>query len=345
MPGNNADDQEGYGRPIMTSACLLFLGLIVALWRYQYRRDMRNREQDLYWDSLWGTNRVDICHSLRRGNFSRETRELAANNYSHAQLVALGGLVPTALEVQAATAIFSGEILSHRGADFHLRHVIADNFLRRAVQHVLRCRQPERIALVRELFVAMNAQSLITTWTNVEQLLQAGPANLNWYQILGAKHVNDLRQGLNNTTGQLFYSERQGNLLTGTHLDVTGDTIGIIGEHRVALIVQAAVKLMESLNLAPCLMQVENEIFLGYSGASGAYRNYGYNPLLSHDSPEDPLRFLGSEQSLLIMSRSELGVVMRYLLRYHRTKTLSTLLVILCAIWYERGLPVPGFPR
>jgi hypothetical protein len=338
MPGYS-DEQGGHSWPILATVCLLFLGLIVVLSRYRYRRILRFREQDRHWDTLWGAQRADVPYSLRRGDFNQNTRQRAALDYSRAQLVGFGNPAPTAMQVQGAEAIFSGEILSEHGGGYHLRHVIADNFLRRAVQHTLNSRLPERIALVRELFDAMDAQNLVTTWDDIAQRLQNGRVDRNWYQILGANRVDDLRRGLNNTVGQLFYSERQGNLLTGTHVDVTGDAIGIIGEQRVTRIVQAATNLMEALHLTPRLCQVENELFLGYASASGGYRQFGFNPLLSHDSPEDPLRLMGWGQTLRSMSRSDRQVVMRYLIRYHWKKTLTALLVILWSIWYGYGLP------
>lgn len=339
MPGGNGSN-DGFSSasnlfiPVLTTVCLLLLMLILAVRRLH--RYQENEEQEPPAITDW---RTPITHSLRRGNFSRQTIDTSLSSFGSAQVQALGNPGPSALDIQTAATNFD----DIRGGAFHLRHIVADNFLRRAVQSVLNSRVDERMAVVRALFVAMNANTLVATWDNVVQRLQNGRADRNWYQLLGANHVRDLRTGLNNTVGQLFYSEQQGNLLTGTHVDVTGDAISVLGEDRVSSIVNSATDLMESLNLRPRLVHLEGEILLGFSGASGAYRRYGYDPRRSHDTAEDALRLMSYGQSLRALSRSDLSVVLRYLVRYRRREVLAGLLVVLWSIWYDFGFPSLGW--
>ncbi|NWB31160.1 hypothetical protein [Pseudomonas gingeri] len=329
-PNNGPPNASSFFIPVMTTVCVLLLMLILVIRRLH--RYQENEEQQPPAITDW---RTPITHSLRRGNFSRQTIDTSLSSFGNAQAQALGNQNPSALEIQTAAENFDGI----RGGAFHLRHVVADNFLRRAVQSVLNSRLDERMAVVRAVFVAMNANTLVATWDTVVQRLQNGRADRNWYQILGATHVRDLRTGLNNTVGQLFYSNQQTNLLAGTNIDVTGDTIGVLGEERVSALVSSATDLMESLNLRPRLIHLEGEILLGYTGSSGAYRRYGYDSRRHHDTPEDALRLMSHGQSLRALSRSDLSVVLRYLVLYRRREVLAGLLVILWSIWYDFGFP------
>lgn len=94
-----------------------------------------------------------------------------------------------------------------------------------------------RLAVLRRFFVDAGATTLVSLWDTVKERLEA--AGGNWYQALGRNIVKQLRTLITNDLPyNLFLSERNGNLQVGTFIDVTEEGIALIGQQRLATLLQ-----------------------------------------------------------------------------------------------------------
>ena len=176
-----------------------------------------------------------IALSLRRTAFSQATYAKAIERYARQQLLELRQIdSPNPAQLLAAMrTIQDGTV---RGA-FHLRHIFADSLIRSLVISVLRSQDMNRLAVLRRFFVDAGATTLVSLWDTVKERLEA--AGGNWYQALGRNIVKQLRTLITNDLPyNLFLSERNGNLQVGTFIDVTEEGIALIGQQRLATLLQ-----------------------------------------------------------------------------------------------------------
>ena len=302
MPGG---DERGWGNFMLIVGIGLLLLLIVAMCRCC----RRNPRRQTVFDTGEQTTRV-----LRRGSPSAAARRPVRQAYAAAQTTAMQRFIPGGAAA-ASLDVLEQEVLVE-GAEFHGRHVAPDSLMRGCILQVLRAPRAELVAAIRSMFVAINSNSLIAAWDDIANRMH-GMNPQRWYQHLGRNRIQALRRALNNATQQLFLSESQGNVMTGTHVDVTPEAVALLGRQRIDALVQSSADLISTVGLEPQLRVVEGEIMLGHRNSAGAFRQYGYRSNRSHDRPTDPLAHLGWRQIPEVVWNTSFTVRFRYLWRYH----------------------------
>lgn len=323
MP-DDQDAQENPGLYLLIGATLLLM-LIVALFNIHRRFTRRAPSvvRDNHVDRMF-IARDDIPHSLRRGPFSapvrREVNEIAARHQVDA-------LRPYGLHGTTANAhnILENEILSNRRPEFQVRHVLADNFLRRSVVAALRMRDDGLAATIREVFESFGSAQLLNMWDTAWAQARVGG---NWFHAIGRNGVRDLRRALNDVRGDLYLSEHQSNVAAGTNVDVTPDALALLGEPTVNRIVDRGVRLMHQLGLEPRLVQVQNEIMLGYSGSAGAFYQFGFDHRRTRDMQVDPLTLVSEDEARQVWENTPPRLRLAYAFRVRPLQTIAALILL-----------------
>jgi hypothetical protein len=313
------DSELSFWQPLLW--CVLLLMLIVSIHevlRMRFRSRQRTRAIE------------DPSRILSRRSFAQQTHRDVRHQYASQQHLAYTGSLPSAIELESSYRVLQDNVLVGRH-EFHARHIVPDQLLRRAVMDVLRGGNDEQARLLRVLFQSFNANHLVNIWDDVVHRVNNHQGN--WYQALGRNRSSDLRRGLDNVTGQLFLSESQGNLFTGTHIDITDETLGLLGRDRVQDIVNAAVELIDSMGLRPQLALVQNEVLLSYDGASGEYRQYGYNPRRSRDAHIDPLAVTSWSNAATIWSNTNRTTILWYCARYQTRVFFGALILLFLGLY------------
>jgi len=232
--------------------------------------------------------------------------------------------------VATAQAVFEDEILSQpHAAEFQVRHVLADSFLRRSVIAVLRMGSDPLAATVREVFVAFGSHQLVNLWDDVWSRARGTP---NWYTAVGRDHIKALRRALTDVRGNLFLSEHQSNVAAGTHVDVTPDAIGTLGDVQIRNIVAAGVKLMHELGLEPRLVALQDEIMLGYTGSAGGFFWAGFNPRRSRDRQVDPLTLLDDDQAQVVWNNTPPNTRLKWCFLWQPLKCIAALVLLFMVV-------------
>lgn len=334
--------ERSWLRPsLLTLAIVLLVFLIASLWRVRRRIVWRSPATAPRPRGLGSAFDPDqpLPPSLRRAGFSAATQTAVFETYATQQVVSFprGAGQPA-----PGPADFAGAVQQVRQPDlrraFHIRHVVADNLLRRAVWHVVRAPRDDLVRLVRELFVTFRADSLVATWDDVASRLPAGGGeNDRWFQTLGSRLVGDLRVLISQVPNQLYLSESQGNLHAGTFPDVTEECIALLGRDAIRRVLSATVRLIEGLGLLPRLVTVEGEIMLGYENAAGRFRHFGYRPRLSHDIHLSPLPLLEDAAAERVMRNTPLQVQILACYAIHPWGVIRVLTLLLLRLLYHQG--------
>lgn len=263
--------------------------------------------------------------SMARMGFSAGLRQEVSHLAAQAQVNALM-VYGIQGSVATAQAVLEDEILSQpRAAELQVRHVLADSFLRRSVIAVLRMGSDPLAATIREVFRAFGSAGLVSLWDEVWTRARGNP---NWYTAVGRDQIRALRRTLTDVRGILFLSEHQSNVAVGTHVDVTPDALGYLGEAQIRQIVGVGVRLMHELGLEPRLVALQNEIMLGYTGSAGAFYWAGFNPRRSRDAQVDPLSLLDAEQASLVWNNSPPSTRLKWCFLWQPEKCIGTLILL-----------------
>lgn len=142
----------------------------------------------------------------------------------------------------------------------------------------------------------------------------------NWYRVLGSRRVATLRRYLTNLRHNLFLSEAQGNLHAGTYIDLTEEGLVLLGANQVRRIVAATVEALEVFGMAPRLALVGHELMLGYDGAVGELREFGFDPRRAHDLHIDPLAVAPPTSIEAILRNTEPRVLVEYFRQNRRAR-------------------------
>lgn len=276
----------------------------------------------------------DVTPSMRRGNFSKNTRNDAQQQYVTHQFNQLENRPPSAVELQQGQQELQQGVLGQR--EFHVRHVEADSFLRSATMMVIRAPNADLISALQAVFDAFGGGTISGTLRAITPTISdPGYNGSQWFSSLGRRRVAELRDGITNCLGNLFFSEGQGNLRAGTRTDVTEEAIALLGRDRIAEIANSAIALREKLGLQPRVELVQNHVFSSYDGASGEYTQYGYNQNRDQDNPVNVLNLVSRSNALVLARNTDLVTGIRLAFLHYPVRTLSVITLIL-ALLYNR---------
>jgi hypothetical protein len=274
------------------------------------------------------TERKPLPKSLRRRPFARDTVEENQFKFLDQQFEQAG--VDPANQQQIDAAMLA---LRDTRRAFHLRHVFADSLIRDMVAVVLRDPTPVSIAKLKNFFSAMGANRLVQFWTQNEWNLCRG---VRWDYVLDKSARKTLSNLLSNDIiGNLFYSEKQGNLHIGTHLDLTEEAIVQIGRENVQTLLKAGLEALQALGFAPRIRLIGDEMALGCRDAVSELYWFGYRRREPRDPQINPMSLISYADSLAILRRTPPMVRFRYMCVVNRDFVVY-LLVYACFAYLRR---------